>query len=84
MKYIGEHYGFVLYVNTEGFIEGYKSSGGRRAGLKNLLYEGRDIKRIVSKAEKIEDFFAYIKKTKAALDRKQQQQQPTKTILICT
>jgi len=53
--YLGEYFGYHLYKNLDGFIEGYKEKGV--FGSKK-----NDINRIVTNTKMISDFPKFIKK----------------------
>jgi hypothetical protein len=63
MEHLGEHYGYQLYRNSEGFIEGYKSIGLIDTGAAGGKYSCRpadELIRVVSHATTIDEFKAYI------------------------
>lgn len=72
MEYIGQYYGWQLYVNNEGYIEGYRSKKrvdktGQDLVALGLEYTGVD--RLVTMAKTKEEFY------KAALASKRKKPQ---------
>lgn len=62
MKFLGEIKGYQCFINSGGFIEGYKSSHFVDVDKNNKL--PTRIKRIVSNATTIDGFFKFINKKK--------------------
>lgn len=79
MKYLGEYAGYKCWLNSEGFIEGYKS-----IGLENVTGKycrlAKDMKRLVTKTKTTADFVAAIEamEAKAKTDKKEKKYNPNR------
>lgn len=64
MEYIGDYNGYQIFRNSEGYLEGYKSTGRKETILKD--HNGRDIfrrsdhNRIVSQCKDMSCFIKFI------------------------
>lgn len=54
---IGEHDGWKLYINSDGFVEAYKKTGKRIVNKEDI---GTDSKRLVTNQTTVEGFIKYL------------------------
>jgi hypothetical protein len=79
MKYLGEYAGYQCWLNSEGFIEGYKS-----IGLENVTGKycrlAKDMKRLVTNVKTTAEFVDLIAamEAKAKTEKKEKKYNPNK------
>jgi hypothetical protein len=79
MKYLGEYAGYQCWLNSEGFIEGYKS-----IGLENVTGKycrlAKNMERLVTKTKTTAEFVEAIKamEEKSKTDKKEKKYNPKK------
>lgn len=79
MKHLGEYAGYQCWLNSEGFIEGYKS-----IGLENVTGKycrlAKNMERIVTKTKTTAEFVEVIKamEEKSKTDKKEKKYNPKK------
>lgn len=71
MELLGEFSGYILYRNSDGFIEGYKKKGKRMVGEENL---GTKLAHVVTDCKTVEEFEKIVNRAKL---KPKPPQQPT-------